>query len=297
VPDAAAPSRPLPSGVLLIACSCLGFAAMAVAARALSGFASAPQVASIRFGTGAVGGLMVFLLRRQRPALHRPFGLALRGLLGGVAVLLYFTAIDRLGAGPATMLNYCSPCYAALFAYLFLKERPGPLLYLGLLIATGGAVMVVVGTGTLAHPLSPGVGAVAGVLSGVVGGAAMATVHTLRKDTDSLTVFVAFCVVGLLVCLPFALADWRPLSPELWLRGAVVGVLAMVGQLLFTWGMGFTTASTGSATTQLTVALSFVLELLVLGVAPAALSAAGAAVCLLGVLVSVVRPREARRLP
>lgn len=277
--------------------SCLAFGAMAVTARTLQGQASAPQVAFIRFAVGTLIALGMFRVQRRRPQLGRPWGLVLRGVLGGIAVLLYFTAIDAIGAGPATMLNYCSPVWAALFAFLFLKERPGPFLYAGLALATCGAVLVGVGSHTFAVGERPGWGAVAGLVSGIVGGAAMATVHSLRRDIGPLTVFLAFCAVGGLLCLPFALADWRPLSLGAWGLAIAVGGFAMVGQLLFTYGMGFTSASVGSATTQLTVAVGFLLELMVLGVAPAPLTTLGAVVCLGGVFLGAVKPKASLPRP
>ena len=46
------------------------------------------------------------------------------------------------------------------------------------------------------------------------GGAAITAVRRLRNDTDALTVFFGFCLVGFFVCLPVALPGWTPLSPH-----------------------------------------------------------------------------------
>lgn len=282
--------QPLP-GVAVIAFSSLLFAAMAVLTRTLAGVVPSAQIAVVRFLVGLLGVAGVFAVRRTLPDLRRWRLLLFRGLLGGVAVLLYFFSIEKIGVGPATMLNYLSPVYAAVFAGVILKERPGARLYLGLSLATIGAVFVTAGTGALLHPLQPGVGgALAGLASGVCGGAAMTGVHTLRRDTDASTVFFAFCFFGLLLSLPLAWAGWVRVDGLPLGRMVGVGVFSFGAQMLFTWGMGFTTASRGSATTQLTPVVTWVLSVLLLDEWPHAMTLVGAVLCLGGVLIGMVRP-------
>ena len=276
--------------MLVIACASLLFAAMAVLSRTLAGQVPSAQIVMVRFVVGLLGVAGVFAARGTRPDLRRWRLLLFRGLLGGAGALLYFFAIEQIGVGPATMLNYLAPVYAAFFAGLILKERPGAWLYLGLGIATLGAGFVTAGTGALDHPLSPGLGALAGLTSGVFGGATMTGVHALRRDTDAATVFFAFCFLGLLVSLPLAAAHWVPLEGGRWLAVLGVGLLSFGAQMLFTWGMGFTSASRGSTTTQLTPVATWLLSVTLLDEWPHALTLVGAVLCLGGVLIGMVRP-------
>ena len=185
------------NGTAIIALSSLFFGLMAISTRLLAGQVPAAQVVSVRFIVGIAGCLALFGLRRKGPRLVQGKLLLARGLFGGVAVLTYFFAIERLGAASATVLNYSSPIYAALFAAWFLGETASGLSRFGLLLATSGAMLVTFSTGSLETPLVPDVGAIAGVISAVAGGAAMTTIRKLRNDTDALTIFFAFCVVGL----------------------------------------------------------------------------------------------------
>ena len=288
--DAARPVR----GVAVIALSSLPFASMAVLTRTLAGIVPSAQIVAVRFFIGLIGVGLMFAVTRTRPDLRRWRLLLVRGLFGGAAVLCYFFAISHLGVGPATMLNYISPVYAAVFAGVILKERPGLWLYLGLMLATLGAVLVTAGTGAFEHPLDPGLGSIAGLASGIFGGASMTGVHALRRDTDAPTVFFAFCFVGFLLAAPLSSGVWVALEGFTLLRVLGIGVLSFIAQMLFSWGMGFTTASRGSAMTQLTPVVTWILSVLLLRDFPRPMTLAGAVLCLGGVLLGLIFPTTAR---
>lgn len=282
------------SGVAIIASSALPFAGMAVLTRAVAATVPSSQIVAARFLLGIAGAALMFAGARRGPDLRRWRLLLARGFFGGVAVTCYFFAIARIGAGPATMLNYLSPVYAAVFAAVLFKERPGLVLYAGLALATLGALLVTAGSGTTA--LQPSLGALAGLAAGVLGGASMTGVHALRKDTDATTVFFAFCVIGFAVSAPLSVATWVPLTAELGVKLVLIGALSFAAQMLFSYGMGFTTASRGSATTQLTPVVTWLLSALALGEWPHAVTLAGALLCLAGVLIGLV-PRGSHPPP
>lgn len=270
---------------------------MAVLARHLSKQLPAFELSFIRFAIGTVLMTSLFVWRRTPPDLKHSKKLLLRGLFGTSAVLTYFIAIERLGSGPATVLNYCSPIYAALFASIFLKERPTGLMRAGLGLATIGAVLVSIATGEFSQPLHPGLGGVAGLASGIFGGAAITVIRSLRNDTNAPTVFLAFSVVGLLISAPLAIPHWVPLDGALLPLALLMGLLSVGGQLLFTWGMGFTTATSGSATTQLVPVLAWFFGVTLLSEPIAPLSALGAVLCVGGVLLGALQSRGTQRQP
>ena len=122
----------------------------------------------------------------------------------------------------------------------------------------------------------------------------MTGVHALRKDTDASTVFFAFCLVGFLIAAPISSAGWVPLEGSTLLRVIGIGVLSFCAQMLFSFGMGFTTASRGSATTQLVPVVTWGLSILVLSDWPNPLTLAGAVFCLGGVLIGLIPAPPAR---
>ncbi len=275
-------------GLGWIALSCAFFASMAVCVRLSVSVLSGPQLGIVRFVFGAGALLLFYAGRRRLPVILHPGKLFLRGALGGAAVLLYFLSIAQLGAGPATMLNFLSPIYAAIYAVLVLKEKMRAGLLAGLIIATVGALIITASTGEISFT-HLGIGGVAGLLSGVFGGLAMATVHSLRQDTSADVIFFAFCAVGLVVISPFAIATpWPVFSPGLILIMFAVGAFSLLGQLLYTYGMGFTSAASGSAATQLTPAFTFLFSALVLDEIPHPLTLVGALLCFVGVVVGMI---------
>lgn len=270
-------------GPWLIVASSVFFAVMAVLARHLSKQVPSFQLSFIRFAVGLALMSTYFVATRTAPDVRHAKKLLLRGLFGTGAVLTYFVAIERLGSGPATVLNYCSPIYAAVFASLFLKERPTGFMRLGLGLATVGAVIVSLATGEFSRPLEPGVGGLAGLASGLFGGAAITVIRSLRHDTNAQTVFTAFSAVGFLVTAPLAWPLWVPLEGTLFALTLLMGLLSVGGQLLFTLGMGYTTAAAGSATTQLVPVLAWLLGVTVLLEPVSWTSVLGAALCVGGV--------------
>jgi drug/metabolite transporter (DMT)-like permease len=276
-------------GTALIALSAFFFGAMAVLARTLAGTVPAAEATTVRFAVGALAMALYFAARRQRPDLRNWRLLALRGLLGGLAVLAYFYGIEKLGAASATILNYVAPAWAAVFAAVFLKERPSRLLVVGLVLACAGAVLVGAGTGQFFEKDASVLPVVVAIFSGVCSGAAMTTVKAVREDTDAWTVFLVFCLAGAGMSLPLALPHWVPLTGATLFTALAVGVVAIFGQLLFTIGMGFTSATAGSATTQLVPAFAVLLSAVFLHEHLTPLSVAGAVLCVAGVLVGVVR--------
>ncbi|MGV3622053.1 MAG: DMT family transporter [Archangium sp.] len=281
-------STPARNGPFIIAVSSLFFGLMAVVARLVAGQVPSPQLATIRLTVGAVFCLVVFAIQRRTPPMRRWRALVMRGVFGGIAVVTYFYSIERLGAARGTVLNYTSPIYAALFANWFLHEKSSSAQRLGLVVATIGAALVTLSTAGATAWWVPDIGAVAGIVSAVTAGAAITVIRKLRDDTDALTVFAAFCVFGAFTTAPMAAMSWAPLTWTTFSICVAVGVLSIGGQLLFTWGMGFTSATTGSAVTQLVPLISWLLALVWLGERATPLGLVGALVCVGGVLLGVI---------
>jgi drug/metabolite transporter (DMT)-like permease len=271
-------------GLPLLVFASFLFALMALFARTLSGVLSVGQVVCGRFVVGLLFLAVYYPAMRRKPRFGRPGLWALRGIFGGASVYLYFLCIDRLAVGPAVLLNACWPIYGSILGFFFLKERVSGHLLGGLVAATLGAGLVIWGTSLETPAISFGVGAWAGMLSAVFSGAAVVAMRALRNDTDAATVFLSFCAFGLLFGLPFALADWRPLTAHTALLLAGVGLASAGGQMTFTYAMGYVTTAMGGVGSQLTPAISWVLGALFLSEPVAPLAVLGAVVCVGGVI-------------
>lgn len=291
--------QPVHPQVLLLGGAVL-FGAMAVTTRAAASELGAAQIAAVRFALGLVGVGAVVLVRPGWFRATRPGVLFLRGLFGGGAVLGYFMAIERLGAGMGTLLNYTFPLWAAFFA-TFLGERLTLRLVAGMAVASLG-LGVVVGPGELSGVLSGlgdervRVGILAGLVSAVLGGLAVATMRVLRRTDSALAIFTAFCGVGLVVCLPGAASGWVSLTPRLLWLLLLVGALSFGAQVAFTYALKFVGAGAGALTTQLTVVASYGIAALTLGEPVGMKELGGGGLVMAGVLVtSLPLPRRISR--
>ena len=268
------------SALAILALSSLAFAVMATIAKAASVRLPGPQVAFVRFLFG-IGACAAIALRRPLRPKNR-MGLLWRGVFGGCAVLLYFTAIQHLPVGIATLLNYTAPVFTAMWAALFLAEPLDAPSIGALVTATSGVVLVSLGvsrgssTGAVRWIL---VGAVSAVLSG----AAVAVIRQVRKTDGAWEIFAAFCAAGALITGIPAVRGWVAPSPREWWLLAAVGASSIAAQMGLTWSMRYVRAAPAGIIQQLTPVGALALGWLIYGDRISALSMLGAFLALVGV--------------
>ncbi|MEA2328099.1 MAG: hypothetical protein QOE68_3058 [Thermoanaerobaculia bacterium] len=209
-----------------------------------------------------IGLLPCLLIRRyRRAALHfERFDLILyRGFFGGIAVMMYFTAIEHTNAGLATLLNYTAPVWSGIFSALFINERIRPRVLLPLPIALAGLYLVVNGN---AFGFSRWI--FVGLLSAVASGAAITAMRAARRGENSWSVYASFCFFGVLVNAPLALRTWRTPVASDWVALVATGLSAMGAQLLLTFSLRWVDAMTVGVISQLAVPVAMLLGALFL---------------------------------
>jgi drug/metabolite transporter (DMT)-like permease len=272
-------------GVASISLGCLGIAAMATLARALSGQLPVGQLIFLRFAVSLLPVLVAFAAQRRLPDLRRPRLLAIRGLFGGLGVTGYFLSLEHLPVGPATLLNNTSPVFATVLAVWLLRERFRPRRLFGLLLAMAGAA-VVAWDAAAQQQWGARIGVAAGLGSAVAAGGALTSMRALRTDTDSLSVLFSFCVIGAVLTAPLAALDWRPLNGAVLWGALGVGMLSAVGQFLLSYGYKFVPVSVGSTTGLFTTVFSWSLGAALLGEGLSLRAFIGALICAAGVLLT-----------
>ncbi len=269
------------------------FGAMAFSAKIASSRISGPEVAMIRMAVGLLP--CVVIPRYRRAALHfQRFDLILyRGIFGGLAVMLYFLAIEHTTAGIATLLNYTAPIWSGMFSMLFIGERISPRVLFPLMVALTGIVLVV-----RADSIGFGVWEIAGLCSAVASGAAVTAMRAARRAENSWSVYASFCFFGMLVNAPLALRSWKtPIGKE-WIALAATSLFAMGAQLLLTFSLRWVDAVTVGVISQLAVLISmslgavFLHELITMG------TAIGATLTIVGVVgVTYIASIDKREVP
>lgn len=247
---------------ILIASSVL-FGVMAVCVRIAARELPSLQIAWVRF-TGSF--VLLYGLARGRRLRPRPGNLSrvlLRGGLGCSAIVCYFVAIGRIGAGLATLLHCTYPIPTAVLAVLFLGEPASWRLAVAIFVNLVGIVLVVGPQTTVA---TADLGGVAIALVGaVLAGGAVATARHLRGSEDASLITVYFMAVGALVTAPSLLGGMT--VPSVVGVTALAGVIvtSAAGQWLLHHGLGFTSASLGSLACATGVVTAAGLEALFLG--------------------------------
>ena len=138
-------------GVLLILVSALGFGAMAIFAKlAYDHGAGAATLLTLRFLLAAlVLWAIVAVRRRPRPDRRTVVAGAGLGLFGySVQAGCYFAALHHLDASLTALLLYVYPALVFLGAVVLGRDHADRRRMIALLLATGGAVLVLAGSGT-----------------------------------------------------------------------------------------------------------------------------------------------------
>ena len=208
---------------------------------------------------------------------------AAAGSVGYTAFLI--AGLAHLPAADAGVLIGTLPAMAALFSNVVLGERPGPRLWLAVLLATGG-VMAVAWNGR-ALTASTGVPL---VLAAVVCESAFILLHKrMARPLSPLAQATAMTGLGLLVALPFA--AWQLPAATLPPPSAMAAVAwyALVptvgGFLLWYAGAARVAGSEAAAFTAVAPLTAVALAALWLGEPVGAQQALGALAVLLGILV------------
>lgn len=277
------------TGILSMVKASLAFSLMALAVKLVS--QTLPSLEAVFFRS-LIGTLMILaIMKAKRVSLwgNKKGLMILRGLSGFAALSLHFYTIEHLPIGTAVMLNYTAPVFAALFAIMFLKERPSLFLW-SMTIMSFIGVYLLVGAKIEDWNLM----VLLGLLSAVFVGIVYVSIRALRHHESPLTIifyFTAVSTVGSTAFLPFGFR-WPNLWE--WFLLLAVGIGSFYGQLWMTIALRRAPASLVTPFSYLVPLLSFIYGFLFFGDRLTALSLTGGAMIILaGSLISYFSARKA----
>ncbi len=268
---------------MIMTASATMFGAMAFAAKVASARLSGPEIAMLRMGTGLLPCLLVPRYRRAALHFNRLDLLLIRGFFGGLAVLLYFIAIQHINVGVATLLNYTAPIWSGTFSMFFIGERFSARVLIPMPIALAGVFLVVHAHAAPGDILGFGRWEIAGALSAVCSGAAVTAIRAARRTENSWSVYASFCLLGMFVSMPLGIAQWKTPQGNEWISLGATAVLAMGAQLLMTFSLRWVDAMTVGTISQLAVIVSMALGVFILGDHISLTAAIGSLLCIGGV--------------
>lgn len=257
---------------------------------------------SMSLGRLLVGAVALLVVARPRlSTMPRGGALGLVVLYGVTWFGIYNIALNAaerdLDAGTTALIINIGPIGIAVLAgFLFKEGFPRPLV-IGMTIAFAGVALIAIAT--RADSTAVASASTTGVVLCLVAAVCYAVGAVAQKPTLSVlspsTAVWLGCVVGAIVCLPFAATLWRELGDA---PGKDIAWLVYLG--VFPTAIGFSTwayavkrLSTGqvASSTYLVPVLTIAISWLVLDEVPAALAYVGGALCLIGVAVTRLRRR------
>lgn len=216
-------------GILYILTAAMGFSLMTVFVR-LAGDLPSFQKAFFRnfIALIFICGLMIknkvgFKVKKE----NRGY-LFCRSFFGTLGLLCNFYAVDHLALADSNMLNKLSPFFAIVFSILLIKEIPDIFQIIGVTVAFIGALFIIKPGFSSAVTLP----ALAGLLGGMGAGIAYTFVRMLGKRGESgPKIIFYFSAFSCIVCLPYLIFNYHPMTLKQTLCLLAAGAAACVGQI------------------------------------------------------------------
>ena len=217
---------------------------------------SAVEEALCRFVFAVLGVLILWVVGFQSISLVNLQALFWRGFFGSLSIIGYFVALQTTSSGKGTLLNYTCILWTNVFAILFFGQKPPKHFFWYLLLAAVGIELVLdVQWNNL------NLGDLAGLFSGITGGAAVLAIQRSRRTDTALSVFGSFTLFGFLLSGAALLwggsvgssmnylSQWTTPDFQGFSILLGVGASAMIAQMLFSEAIGHISLALGTLLT------------------------------------------------
>ncbi len=249
------------------------------------------RLAFFRFVIGLGLIAAAAMLGRVKLVFNNKKLLFLRGLAGGIAILIGFLSITKLGLGKGMVLICSYPIFASIISAVFLKERLR-------LFDIGAILTAVAGIYFIAYDRQQGFSLLVfgkyellAVLGAVIVGITVTLIRKLHDTDDSSAIYFSQCAVGMWLVLgpSFSSESSIGLNGVFILLG--IGVTVTVGQLLMTEGFKYVQVKTGSLLLMIEPVLCYVAGVAIFG-EPLTLSCVCGSVLVIGACTVVLTRRK-----
>lgn len=246
--------------------------------------------------TGSLIVAIPFMLRSPRQVLFVPRStmpaLFLRSLLATIGMILLLYTYEAMPMAEANALSFTRPLWVVLLAAIFLREVIGPSRIAAVLMGFVGVMIIM-------RPWASGVDIgwshLAALVSALCLAGTITGVKSLTRNLSASSILVWSSIIGELLALPFALADWRWPSPGDLVPLFLIGLLSAANQVLFIKGMAVGEAAVLAPIDYARLVLSVVAGLLVFGEWPDIFTWLGAGVIVVSTLYITIREIQSKR--
>lgn len=282
-------------GIICIIFAAMGFSAMSVFVRLSGDNLPSFQKAFFRNAV-ALAFITVVMIKEKKLFLPKkqniPFIFG-RAFFGTIGLVSNFYAIDHLVLADANMLNKLSPFFAIVFSLFLLKEKPSFVQIIGVFCAMFGSVLII--KPGFANPqMLP---SLVGLCGGMGAGLAYTFVRKLGSmGEDGSRIIFWFSLFSCVVCIPFIITDFRPMTVGQVLLLIGAGCSACVGQVGITKAYLYAPAKEISVYDYTQVIFAALFGFFIFGQVPDLLSVAGyVLICGAGVAMFLYNTKKDRK--
>ncbi len=209
--------------------------------------------------------------------------LILRSIFGTMGIFMNFYAVENMLLADASLIGKMAPFFVIIFSFIILKEKIQLWQAGGVICAFIGSVFIVnptiftsVITGEALDTSMMSGAAIIGLLGAMAAGAAYTLVRLLsiRGERGPFIIFF-FSAFSTLVCLPFVIMNYEPMTGQQWLCVLGIGLSASGGQFGVTAAYSNAAAKDISVFDYTQVLFAAILGFFVFGQVPSAYSIIG----------------------
>lgn len=259
-------------GVYYMVLASMSLALMSAFVKLLSEDMSSVEAAMFRNLFGVIFIAFTLFGRSPSQAGGKFWLLIFRGLVGTLALLMYFYNISQMNLADAITFSKTAPIFTAILAYVFLKEKLSKLIILASFLGFVGMLFVIRPAMDINITL-----VFTGVLSGFLAGLAYTSIRELKNYYEPRMIVLSFVGMGsvlpacLLVLgnfvrvdgLEFLLAPFVMPDLKMSFYIAMMGLFGTLGQFLLTKAYSATKAGIVGAASYLSIFFAAIIGLFI----------------------------------
>lgn len=132
-----------------------------------------------------------------------------RSILSVTVLYLYFYSVSKIELATAVLFLSTSPIFLPILAYVLSKHRSDATVWIGVLIAFSGVILIVDPQSFSLVSIQFSWGVAAGILSGLFGGAATIAIWRMSETESPTRQIFYFTIISFILSVPLAMLNWR----------------------------------------------------------------------------------------
>jgi drug/metabolite transporter (DMT)-like permease len=216
-------------GVILVMMTWVFFTAVIAIARWLGETVSVPMLLLFQNGISLLVILPLMLKRGKKSfKTGKPKLILLRTVAGYGSFCFIFLAAQYTSTVNVVLLNNSAPLILPLIIWLWRGVKIGVRLWLGIFVGFIGIALILQPSGPMVN-----LGILFALFSAIFMSISMIVQRRLVKRESSRTILFYYFFISTLISIPFAIMEWKPISINVVLLLTGLGLLSVIGQMLF----------------------------------------------------------------